>query len=201
VAAVAAWLVGIALRASDILPPRAAPWTWLALAGACVMLATLAALLTPLLAQSRLRLLYLALRLLLMTGILAAFVALGATLTLGWIALPLLWYADRAIEVCAALPFAALTVGDVPALAIFAYYSALALAVWGVPGLIRRMRERAQAAPGAATQFIPIHGVPHKAGHVRVGVRVMASLALVAVLASAGAALPALANGATARQS
>jgi hypothetical protein len=46
VAIAAAWLVGIALRASDILPPRAAPWTWLALAGACALLATLAALLT-----------------------------------------------------------------------------------------------------------------------------------------------------------
>ena len=42
---------------------------------------------------------------------------LGATLTLGWIAWPLLWYVDRAIEVCVALPFAALTVRDVPALA------------------------------------------------------------------------------------
>jgi hypothetical protein len=31
------------------------------------------------------------------------------------------------------------------------------------------MRERAQAAPGAATQSIPIHEVPRKAGHVRVG--------------------------------
>ena len=41
VAVVAAWLVGIALRASDILPPYVAPWTWLALAGACAMLATL----------------------------------------------------------------------------------------------------------------------------------------------------------------
>jgi hypothetical protein len=66
VAVVAAWLVGIALRASDILPPHALPWAWLALAGTCAMLATLATLLTPLLAQGRLRLLYLALRLLLM---------------------------------------------------------------------------------------------------------------------------------------
>ena len=81
VAVVAAWLVGIALRASDILPPYVAPWTWLALAGACAMLATLAALLTPFLAQNRLRLLYLALRLLLMIGILGVFVALGAART------------------------------------------------------------------------------------------------------------------------
>jgi competence protein ComEC len=58
---VAAWLVGIALRASDILPPRAAPWTWLALTGACAMLATLAALLTPLFAQSRVGARYVAL--------------------------------------------------------------------------------------------------------------------------------------------
>jgi hypothetical protein len=75
VAIVAAWLVGIALRASDTLPPYVAPWTWLALAGACAMLATLAALLTPLLAQNRVCALYLALRLLLMIGILGVFVA------------------------------------------------------------------------------------------------------------------------------
>ena len=50
VAVVAAWLAGIALRSSDILPPYVAPWTWLALAGASAMLATLAALLAPLLA-------------------------------------------------------------------------------------------------------------------------------------------------------
>jgi len=78
VAFVAAWLVGIVLRAGDILPPDAAPWTWLALAGACAMLAMLAALLTPLLVQSRLRLFYLALRFLLMIGILGVFLTLGA---------------------------------------------------------------------------------------------------------------------------
>src|SRR5690348_14856268 len=81
VAIVATWLIGIALRASDILPPRAAPWTWLALAGACAMLATLTALLAPILAQRRIRLLSLALRLLLMIGILGVFVALGAART------------------------------------------------------------------------------------------------------------------------
>jgi hypothetical protein len=77
VAIVAAWLVGIALRASDILPPNVAPWAWLALAGACAMRATLATPLTPLLAQSRIRLLSLALRLLLRIGILGVFLALG----------------------------------------------------------------------------------------------------------------------------
>jgi beta-lactamase superfamily II metal-dependent hydrolase len=41
--------------------------------------------------------------------------------------------------------------------------------------------------------------IPRNAGHVRVGVRLMASLALVATLASTGAALPALASGSTAR--
>ena len=80
-AVVVAWLVGIALRASDILPPDAAPWTWLALAGASAMLATMAALLTSFLAQSRLRLLSFALRLFFMVGILGVFVALGAART------------------------------------------------------------------------------------------------------------------------
>jgi competence protein ComEC len=81
VAVVVAWLAGIALRASDILPPRAAPWTWLALAGACAMLATLAALFTPLFAQRRFGALYLTLRLFLLAGILGAFLALGAART------------------------------------------------------------------------------------------------------------------------
>ena len=40
---------------------------------------------------------------------------LGATLTLGWIAWPLLWYVNRAIEASAAAPFAALTATDIPA--------------------------------------------------------------------------------------
>ncbi len=53
-----------------------------------------------------------------LTTALAQPLLLGATLTLGWIAWPLLWYVDRAIELCAALPFAALTVSDVPALAV-----------------------------------------------------------------------------------
>lgn len=123
---------------------------------------------------------------------------LGAMLTFSWIAWPLLWYVNRAIEVCATLPFAALTVSDVPALAIFAYYAALVFAVWGVPALVHRLRQRTQSTPGPAEQS-DIQRIPHKAGHVRIGVRVMVSLALVAVLASAGATLPALANGATAR--
>jgi competence protein ComEC len=126
-------------------------------------------------------------------------ILLGATLALGWITWPLLWYVDRAIELCAALPFAALTVGDVPALAIFAYYAALALAVWGVPALVRHLRQRVQAATKDDEPISALQRVPHKAGHVRVGVRLMASLTLVATLASAGAALPALANGATAQ--
>jgi hypothetical protein len=77
VAVVAAWLVGIALRASDSLSPRIAPWTWLALSGACAMLATLAALLAP----RRVGALYVILRLLLMGAMLGAFLALGAART------------------------------------------------------------------------------------------------------------------------
>jgi competence protein ComEC len=120
---------------------------------------------------------------------------LGATLTLGWIAWPLLWYVNRAIEASAAAPFAALTATDIPALAIALYYAALASAIWGVPRLRRRLRERAQSATGTATSSVGIHEIPHKAGHVRLGARLLSTLALVAVLASAGAALPALANG------
>jgi competence protein ComEC len=126
-------------------------------------------------------------------------ILLGATLALGWVAWPLLWYVDRAIELCAALPFAALTVGDIPALAIFAYYAALALAVWGVPALVRHLGQRVQPTTGTAEPTSDIQQIPHKTGHIRVGVRLMAALALVAVLASTGAALPALANGTTAR--
>jgi ComEC/Rec2-related protein len=134
-----------------------------------------------------------------LTAALGQPILLGATLTLGWIAWPLLWYVDRAIEACAALPFAALIVSDVPALAVCAYYAALAFAVWGVPALVRRLRKRARSEIEAAEPVADIQQIPHKAGHVRVGARIMASLALVAILASAGPALPALANGATAR--
>jgi hypothetical protein len=74
VAVVVAWLVGIALRASDTLPPRAAPCTWLALSGACAMLATLAVLL----AHGRIGALSLLLRVLLAAGVLGVFLALGA---------------------------------------------------------------------------------------------------------------------------
>jgi ComEC/Rec2-related protein len=133
-----------------------------------------------------------------LTAALGQPILLGATLTLGWIAWPLLWYVDRVIELCAALPFSALMASDVPALAIVAYYAALALAVWGVPALVRRLRQRPhseEAAPPANA----IHEIPHKAGQARLAARLMASLALVATLSSAGAALPALANGPTAR--
>ncbi|HEY7091974.1 MAG TPA: ComEC/Rec2 family competence protein [Ktedonobacterales bacterium] len=126
-------------------------------------------------------------------------ILLGATLALGWVAWPLLWYVDRAIELCAAQPFAAFTVSDVPALVISAYYAVLALAVWGIPSLIRRLRQRGYEAMKGDESVSALQQIPHKAGHVRIGGRVMVSLALVAVLASAGAALPALANDATAR--
>jgi competence protein ComEC len=124
-------------------------------------------------------------------------ILLGATLTLGWVAWPLLWYVDRAIELCAALRFAAFTSGDVPAPAVLAYYAALALAIWGVPALIRRLRQRAQPAGEAVEPSTAIHAARRKAGHVRLEVRAMASLALVAVLASAGAALLRLPSGVT----
>ena len=107
-----------------------------------------------------------------LTTVLGQPILLGATLALGWIAWPLLWYVDRAIELCAALPFAAITVSDVPALAIFAYYTALALTVWGIPSLIRRLRQRAQSDVSAVEPADGImQQIPHKAGHVRLGVQ------------------------------
>jgi competence protein ComEC len=120
---------------------------------------------------------------------------LGATLTLGWIAWQLLWYVNRAIEASAAAPFAALTATDIPALAITLYYAALAFAIWGLPTLRRRLRERAQPATGEQKTVGAMRSAAHNTGRVRLGARLLATLALVAVLASAGAALPALANG------
>jgi competence protein ComEC len=91
---------------------------------------------------------------------------LGATLALGWIAWPLLWYVDRAIEVCAGLPFAALTVSDVPALAIFAYYAALMFAIWGIPAVLRSVRGRAQTARNAAQPANSVQQIQRKAGQI-----------------------------------
>lgn len=162
------------------------------------LIAPLANLLTvPLLAP--LLILGAALATLGLTAALAQPLLLGATLTLGWIAWPLLWYVNRAIELCAAAPFAALTVSDVPALAILAYYAAVAGVVWGVPALLQRLRQHAHPATTESQPVVVIRDAPHKAGHLRLGARLLASLALVATLASAGAALPALARGATAR--
>jgi len=116
---------------------------------------------------------------------------LGATLTLGWIAWPLLWYVNRAIEASAA----ALTATDIPTLAIALYYATLAFAIWGLPTLRRRLRERAQPATGEQKTVGAMRSAAHDTGRVRLGARLLTTLALVAVLASAGAALPALANG------
>ena len=107
--------------------------------------------------------------------------ALGAALSLAlaWVTWPLLWYSDAAINACAALPAAALPVGDVPAILAPLYATALGLAVW-------RLWPRLGAF--AATAATAAHR-----GHPRLSRGTLALLLAVAALGSCGAAVPTLA--------
>ena len=131
-------------------------------------------------------------------GLLAVCVTIGGALTLpalalGWIVWPLLWLVDRVIEVCAALPAAALAVGDVPGAVAWVYYAALAGAVGWLAPWLRRMR-RTRNTPGIGRP-LPVHVRmgSHTAGHVRLSRGLLVGVLLTALLASLGAAAPALA--------
>lgn len=136
-------------------------------------------------------------------GLMATCAAIGGGLTdaavaLGWVVWPLLWIVDAVIEICAALPVAALAVGDVPGSAAGVYYAALASGMgWVVPRVRRRRMQRWNAAARS--------GQPHgghapgghgrASGHVRMSRGALAGVLVVALLASVGAASPALARG------
>lgn len=127
---------------------------------------------------------------LLVLGLLVAAAGLAGlgfvTLALVWFTWPLLWFADGAIALFAALPFASLTITSLPLIAPLTYYAALALCVFW---LLPRLRARK-------------HGhivVSHAAGggHVRLPLRVVMGMLVVALLVSTGAASPVLARGTT----
>lgn len=111
-------------------------------------------------------------------------------LALSWIVWPLLWLVDHVIEVCAALPLAALPTGDIPAPVAWVYYAALAGSVaWFGPWL-RRRRSATSGASGSASAH-----VGGATGHMRLSRGLLAAVLLTALLASLGAAAPALARG------
>jgi competence protein ComEC len=109
--------------------------------------------------------------------------AVGAllALALAWVTWPLLWYVDAAINACAALPAAALPVGDVPAFVALLYAAAFVITVW-------LLWPRLRAVAAVAT-------VSHRHAHFSRGG--LALLLVVAALGSCGAAVPALATQTT----
>lgn len=113
---------------------------------------------------------------LLLLGGLVALLAL-AWPALGWlatfIAWPLLWLTDRAIEACARVPGAAIAVTNTPAWITWLYYGLLAGAL--LAGLLWQ-RRRGAASGGAARP--PISGaIPHRRALFR-GALVVVSLAV-----------------------
>lgn len=111
-------------------------------------------------------------------ALLSGAVGMGIALALAWVTWPLLWYVDAAIDACAALPAAALPVGDVPAILAPLYAAALGLVVWR---LWPRLRTAATTVATAA----------HR-GHARFSRGGLVVLLAVAALGSCGAAAPAL---------
>lgn len=121
--------------------------------------------------------------LLMLGGLLAVVAALDwslLALALAWIVWPLLWWVDAAIAACAALPLAALQTPSAPALLAALYYAALVGAVMALaPRLAAASRavweERRRSRGGALTR------------------RALVVALIVALLASFGASVPALA--------
>ncbi len=110
-------------------------------------------------------------------------------LALTWVTWPLLWYVDGAITFCAALPGAALPVGDTASVFAAGYYVLLAALHWGVPKL------RNSSMPPQAVAMSP----PKIAAHTPLGRGALVILLLLSLLAGFGAAVPALAAGRSAR--
>ncbi len=121
--------------------------------------------------------------------------ALGVVaLALSWIVWPLLAYVDGVIALCAALPLAALTVGDLSPLFAWAYYAGLA----GTLSIRSRLRSWLQAITHMAMPQ-PAPASAHAATvHHQLGRRVTFALLIVALLGGLGASAPALAEGSSA---
>lgn len=132
--------------------------------------------------------------LLVLGGLLALCAMVGGvlaipTLALGWVVWPLLWFVDAVIGLCAALPAAALAVPNVPGALAWAYYAVLGGGLrWLAPWQRRR-----RGTSGPAVSPLAAHSAA--GGHVRLSRRPLAGVLLVALLASCGAAAPALARG------
>jgi len=118
-------------------------------------------------------------------------------LTLGWVVWPLLWFVDNVINVCASLPFAALTVTGVttaatslvaPLALAGAYYAAL---LAGFVGLRRLARHRGWAwasGGGGHTSGGATHGT-----HTPLSRGLLVGVLALALLGACGAAAPAIA--------
>ncbi len=111
------------------------------------------------------------------------------SLALTWLTWPLLWYADGAIALCAALPGAALPVGDTAVVFAWGYYVLLGALRWGIP----RLRHGSGQPDVAASPH------PRAAKHGQLGRGALAGLLALSLLAGCGAAVPALAAGRAAR--
>lgn len=98
------------------------------------------------------------------------------TLALAWVTWPLLWLVDAAIALCAALPAAALPVGDLAGAVAWVYYALLVLLLWRLAPRLRAIVARAGS---------------HR-GHVRLSRGLLAVLLALAALGSCGAAVPAV---------
>ena len=134
--------------------------------------------------------------LLVLGAALAGATLLGAALALplAFATWPLLWLTDRAIELCAALPAAAIPVANAPIWVAWVYYG-LAVATIGAALLRARRRARARLAAGLPPT-LPYTGratIPR-------GARfrwLLISLAALILLTTCGAAAPALASNTT----
>lgn len=123
----------------------------------------------------------------------AALVAPTLALVIAFAAWPLLWLTDRAIELAAALPSAALPAVGTSVWAAWAYYVALAGAIGAVAWYTRR-----RAATSASIDGSPLVGTSlvGRAATRRAAFRVITAGALLFVLlGTVGAAGPVMANG------
>jgi competence protein ComEC len=138
-------------------------------------------------------------------GVVGVFGALS--LILAWVTWPLLWFVDAVIGLCAALPGAAFAVPSVLGVLAWAYFAALAAAIfWLAPLLVRRRQRHAErvrqpaladssgpADPAASSGTVGA-AAAHATGHVRLSRGLLAVVLAVSLPGACGAAAPALAD-------
>ncbi|HUY79318.1 MAG TPA: ComEC/Rec2 family competence protein [Ktedonobacterales bacterium] len=147
--------------------------------------------------------------LLVLGGLLAGLALIGGPIAgalavaLSWVVWPLLWFVDNVINVCASLPFAALTVTGAttaatsligPLALAGAYYGALLAAFIGLRRLARR-GGWAWASRGASSTAGRASGAPAHGTHTPLSRGLLVGVLALALLGSCGAALPAMAAG------